>query len=284
MPGSSDPAHFTLLGSRVLFAADNGLIGREPWITDGTAAGTRLLLEINPRLAGPGGQAQPLGSDPGPFVRLGNRAYFAADDGVSGRELWSTNGTAAGTVRVRDLRPGAASSNPRDLVTAETRLYFLADGGASDALWTVSPAGQATRVRLLQEGRRAWGLAAAGSHLFFVVDSAATGPELWTSDGTRPGTRLVREIRPGALGSYPQELTAVNNLLLFAADDGLHGLEPWVTDGTAAGTRLLADLAPGTDASGPANFSVAGDLVGFDADDGVHGREMWAVRKGDLNP
>lgn len=281
-PGSSDPAHFTLLGSSVLFAADDGLIGREPWITDGTAAGTRLLRDVNPGAGGPAGD--PLGSSPGPFVPLGARAWFAADDGISGRELWSTDGTPAGTVRVRDVRPGPASSNPRDLVQAGTRLFFLADVGASDALWTISPQGRVTRVRLLQSGQRASRLMAVGKHLFFVVDSAETGPELWTSDGTRPGTRMVDEISPGVLGSYPQELTAVDGLLLFAADDGVHGLEPWVTDGTAAGTRLLADLAPGADASGPASFAVAGDLVGFEADDGVHGREVWAVRKEELAP
>lgn len=285
VPGSSRPAHFTPLGSSVLFTADDGHeLGREPWITDGTADGTRLLLDINRTVVNDGIRSVPGASSPGPFVLFGHRAYFAADDGVSGRELWSTDGTAAGTVRVRDLRPGAAGSNPRDLVTAGARLFFLADNGASDALWSVTPSGQAKRVRLLGGERRAWGLVAAGNRLFFVVDSAATGPELWTSDGTRPGTRLVREIRPGASGSYPQELAAVDNLLLFAADDGVHGLEPWVTDGTAAGTRLLADLAPGADASGPARFTVAGDLVGFDANDGVHGRELWGVRKEDLKP
>lgn len=280
MPGSSRPVHFTPIGSSVLFAADDGLeLGSEPWITDGTAEGTRVLLDINATVTVDETRA---GSSPGPFVRFGDRTFFAADDGVSGRELWSTDGTAAGTVRVRDLRPGAASSNPHDLVTVGARLFFLADDGPSDALWIMTSSGQVTRLRILRGGRRASGLLAAGNRLFFVVDSAATGPELWTSDGTRLGTRLVREIRPGVLGSYPQELTAVDGLLLFAADDGVHGLEPWVSDGTAAGTRLLADLAPGVDASAPANFSVAGDLIGFDADDGVHGREMWAVRKVDL--
>ena len=282
LPGSSLPALFTPLGNAVLFSADDGIIGREPWITDGTAAGTRLLLEINPVTYTDGFTSTPGSSWPGPFVRLGDRAFFAADDGVYGRELWRTDGTAAGTVLVRDLRPGDASSNPRDLVTVGTGLFFLADDGTSDALWTVTPAGEATRIRLLGNRRRASNLVAVGSRLFFVVDGPATGPELWTSDGTRRGTHLVREIRRSALGSYPQELTAVDGLLLFAADDGVHGLEPWVSDGTAAGTRLLADLAPGTDASGPAHFTVAGDLVGFDADDGVHGREMWAVRTEDL--
>jgi ELWxxDGT repeat protein len=281
-PGSSDPAFFAPFGPSVLFSADDGLHGREPWITDGTAAGTRLLLDLNPVSAGPGGDANPLSSNPGPFVLSGGRAYFAAADLTSGRELWATDGTPAGTVRARDLRPGPASSNPRDLAAVGSNLFLLADGGASDALWMVTPAGEAQRVRLLGNRRRASSLVAAGNRLFFVVDGPATGPELWTSDGTQRGTHMVREIRQGGLGSYPQELTAINGLLLFAADDGVHGQEPWVSDGTAAGTHLLADLAPGLDASGPANFTLAGSLVGFDADDGVHGREMWAVRTADL--
>jgi large repetitive protein len=279
---ASFPAGFETLGALTLFSAEDGLTGREPWITDGTTAGTRLLLDINPGAVTHGEWVQADSSLPGPFVRFGDRLWFAADDGISGRELWATDGTPAGTVRARDLRPGAPGSDPRDLATAGGRLFFLADAGPSDALFTVSPAGLVTRVRLLGNGRRASSLVAAGSRLFFVVEGSASGRELWTSDGTRRGTRLVREIRPGALGSYPQELTAVGGLLLFAADDGLHGLEPWVSDGTAAGTHLLADLAPGSDASSPAHFTIAGDLIGFDADDGVHGREMWAVRKGEL--
>ena len=278
---SSYPAHFAPLGNSVLFVAGDGPTGREPWITDGTAAGTRLLLDINPT---PTDELEPRvgGSLPGPFVRFGDRAFFAADDGMRGRELWATDGKAAGTALVRDLLPGAAGSNPRDLVQVGSHLFFLADGSAADALWTISAAGQVTRVRLLAKDQRASGLVAVGSRLFFVVDEPATGPELWTSDGTRGGTRKVSEIRPGPLGSYPQELTAVDGRLLFAADDGVHGLELWVSDGTAAGTRLLADLAPGIGASGPRNFTLAGDLVAFDADDGVHGTELWAIRKADI--
>ncbi len=279
-PSSSLPSFFERFRNSVLFAATEKTAGREPWITDGTAAGTRLLLDIKP--TPPGGPGSDKSSDPGPFVRFGGRVFFAADDGVRGRELWRTDGTAAGTTLARDLRPGAAGSHPRDLVRMGTRLFFLADGGDSDALWTMAPEGQVTRVRLLAKGQRASSLVAAGNRLFFVVDEPATGPELWTSTGTRAGTRKVLDIRPGALGSYPQELTAVEGLLLFAADDGVHGLEPWVSDGTAAGTRLLADLASGVAASGPGSFTLAGELVAFDADDGIHGRELWAVRKADL--
>src|SRR6185436_15348188 len=58
---------------------------------------------------------------------------FAANDGDSGIELWRSDGTAEGTRMFRDLLPGPASSNPDQLHSDGTRLFFIAstaDGGA----------------------------------------------------------------------------------------------------------------------------------------------------------
>ena len=63
--------------------------------------------------------------------------------------------------------------------------------------------------------------------------------ELWMSDGTAEGTRLL-EIQPGPRGSFPQAFRVLGDQVVFAADDGLHGLEVWVTDSTPQGTRLVA--------------------------------------------
>lgn len=45
----------------------------------------------------------PSGSSPREFVAIGNVVYFAASNGVTGRELWHSDGTAAGTVLVKDI-------------------------------------------------------------------------------------------------------------------------------------------------------------------------------------
>jgi large repetitive protein len=72
----------------LLFAADDGVQGLEPWVTDGTAAGTRLLADL-----APGEDA----SGPARFTVAGDLVGFDANDGVHGRELWA--------VRKEDLAP-----------------------------------------------------------------------------------------------------------------------------------------------------------------------------------
>ncbi len=106
------------------------------------------------------------------------------------------------------------------------------------------------------------------------MTSDPSGEELWSSDGTRAGTRML-EIAPGRRGSGPRNLTAVDGALVFSATDGVAGAELWISDGTKRGTRLIQDLAPGPDASSPSDFVVFKDHVFFAAGDATHGRELW---------
>jgi ELWxxDGT repeat protein len=81
-PHDSIPRFQTRVGGRVLFAANDGTHGVELWRSDGTAAGTRLVRDINPGAH----------SFPSYLAAAGNRVFFAANDGPSGFDLWKSDG------------------------------------------------------------------------------------------------------------------------------------------------------------------------------------------------
>jgi ELWxxDGT repeat protein len=126
----------TVFGDRLYFAANDGEHGRELWTSDGTAAGTAMLLDVFPGA---------FSSGPSWLTVAGGRLWFTADDGVHGIELWQSDGTAAGTRLVQDIAPGADSSYPDQLTAAGGLLYFTADDGAfGRELWALPLAGAGT--------------------------------------------------------------------------------------------------------------------------------------------
>jgi len=72
--------------------------------------------------------------------------------------------------------------------------------------------------------------------VFFRADDGSSGRELWKTDGTRDGTVLVKDIRPGGDGSSPLNFAALGDKVFFYADDGIRGAELWGSNGTDAGT------------------------------------------------
>ncbi len=95
----------------------------------------------------------------------------------------------------------------------------------------------------------------AGDRVFFTGDDGAHGIELWTSDGTASGTKMVKDIYAGPWRSLPEKLTVgADGLVYFLADDGIHGNAIWRSDGTEAGTTLFWDLSDLNASAG--NFAI----------------------------
>ena len=115
--------------------------------------------------------------------------------------------------------------------------------------------------------------AVVGDIAYFVGTDAAHGRELWRTDGTQAGTKLVADIEPGRIGSNPNELTVVGSKVFFSAEAG-SDRELWVTDGTAGGTKLVKNINFGG-WSAPSELAPLGDSVLFSADDDIHGQELW---------
>ncbi len=122
-------------GSHLVFAIDDGVHGREPWTSDGTASGTVLLRDVFP---GANGSAVTS------FSAVNGQLYFAANDGGHGTEVWRTDGTPAGTRLVQDVSPEGASSYPAGFTAVGNLLFFTADDGLTgNELWALPLSGPA---------------------------------------------------------------------------------------------------------------------------------------------
>ena len=249
VPGSSSstPYQLTLAGGVAFFSATTAGTGRELWKTDGTAAGTVVVKDILPG-AGDGigigydGDDIELGER---WAALGNSVVFPADDGMTGQEPWVSDGTAAGTVPLGDLQPGALGSEPLWITTAAGQTFFTADDGVHGReLWATNGTAAGTHLVLDIEAGAGSSLPlelrAAGRVLVFSAWDAAHGRELWVSDGTAGGTSRLQDIAPGALSSSPMRMTLAGSALYFVANDNTAGFELWQMPRTALGAALVA--------------------------------------------
>jgi ELWxxDGT repeat protein len=236
----------TFLGNRLAFAVNDGVHGGEPWITDGTPAGTHLIKDVCPGSCS--GAAYVYGA-------FGGKALFTGNDPAKGQEMWVTDGTAAGTHMLRDVCPGSCGSYPGFLFAAGTQAFFAtnnpspASGAFTQLLWrtdgTTRGTVQVANVGLQGSGGEGFGGAVLGNTLVFSAQDDDHGDELWRSDGTPQGTGLLVDINSSnTAGSFPQQLMAVGGQVFFFASDGTrNGL--WKSDGTASGTSLVQSQFPG---------------------------------------
>ena len=93
---------------------------------------------------------------------------------------------------------------------------------------------------------------------YFGADDGFLGYELWATNGTLRGTRLVADLCPGRCPGRPWVLTPSGGLLFFIAGNITGGYDSywlWRSDGTPGGTFPLVDLEIGSSGSiGPVSF------------------------------
>jgi trimeric autotransporter adhesin len=252
----------------IYYGGYHGLSGsNRVYRTDGTVEGTFMLTDK-------------LYSNSNMAV-AGNQLYFAAGSTTSGYELWTSDGTKAGTRMIKDIYAGAAGSFPYNLFVFKNEVYFGAsDGRVPNASFWKTDGTEMGTVKLSTVTPPTYSYSAAISNglLYFTASDNNTslvyGNELWKTDGTPQGTRIVKNINPTSNAS-PSNLTDVDGKLFFVANDGEHGFELWITDGTEQGTRLVKDISSGIYSNLTALTSAAGRLF-FLKNSGSTDSELWS--------
>lgn len=312
------PNQITVYGNILLFFAsstnsEGERTGQELWRSDGTNVGTVMVKNIRP------------GTEPGVGVDgysssaiLNGIYYFAARGPVqnywtgadsleaAGLELWHSDGTREGTNPLIDLTPthtipyGYDWSRPHNLTNFKNGIIFSAYGTdkGNELWWTDgtydgttilkdifpndgsgTPCGNSSISSFPGE------FVATPNYIYFFACDGTHGRELWVTNGSEVGTKMISDFTPGPEGTIITEATAFHDMLFFVYDDGdeNHGNELWRTDGTVEGTILVKDIGTGVDVfesannSNPAELTVVNNLLYFSAWSPDYGRELWVT-------
>jgi len=263
---------FALSGGHLYFDVNSSTLGLEPWVSDGTINGTRLLADIAPETTNGG-------SNPNSFFAFQGQLYFSANDGLSGQELWTSDGTAAGTRMAADLVSGPNGSSPTEFFAAGNSLMFFAYNSSSPTpyLWSFDTAsGQAQNFPSIGGPYTCSTFTTAVASGFTFFPAYGDGVEPWRTDGTVGGTIEVADIAQGAGSSNPCIFIAMGGKAYFIAQQfgSATGYAVFSTDGSSAGTQRLAAL--GTSNTGSASFlaTYAGALY-FSGVDNSNQMMLW---------
>ncbi|MEP7010102.1 MAG: hypothetical protein ABJC13_07250 [Acidobacteriota bacterium] len=206
-------------------------------------------------------QTDAMGSDPMPIGSIGGRALLLVGQR---RELWSSDGSEAGTTPLVQTAgflafaatPGGRFAFLREPV-GEGYRPWVSDGTPAGTY----PLSVAPFAGSFMQFQRRWLHLPGTDRIYFGGDRDGLGYELWTTDGTAGGTRLVADLAAGPDGSEPHELTLFRGRVYFAADDG-RGDSLWTTNGTTNGTRLISDPDPQSrQSNGPRFLKVVGQTL-----------------------
>jgi ELWxxDGT repeat protein len=205
-----------------------------------------------------------------PAATAGGWTYYSrSNTNVSpgqGSELWRTDGSV--TESVANIYPDNGGSGPSAFVATSDKVYFTADDGTHGReLWVTNPSNKSD-THIVHEhvpGTAATsindpGQVANGNILYYVpANDPVTGPEVWRTDGTDAGTRVVKDITPG-VGGY----SSVTPFPLRGGVGILRGGDIYASsDGTAAGTALLNTVdGDGYGANTPVVLGDRGYFVG----------------------
>ncbi len=276
--GNGDPSAFTVMNNKLYFLGNDGVTpGEKIFITDITNTNTEMIGPV----AGAGTAITNI-------TAYNNRLYFYFNDGINGIELWSSDGTTAGTSMFNDFRPGLvsgtnipASSTPENLTVCNNLLFFTAfDGTANFAQLFVTDGTLGGTIKLGGVGANLASSGPAGKFMtynnkIYFTGNTGSGYGFWESDGTVSGTKLITS----SINLLESSYNLINNALYFYASSNATAMQGIYRFDNTLGLQLLKDTV-GPSTSGTTDFIEFNGQIfisGYDLTNSQNniGYELW---------
>jgi len=240
----SYPYSFAKTKNGILFFAANDATGIEPWISDGTETGTKLLFDTCPG-------------------KMDSNSKLIHSDSIQAifyacGLFWISDGTIEGTTVISNSEDKSLSFFarnepellPEGIQIGETVLVLFPMYEISiydDLVWEIILIDKKSKtfkkVAKIDMFQKILGI--KDSKVFFLAGNNDAKLHLWSSDGTEENTAPVVEISPFNENEswYLVDLTMKEKFVFMLSDGYETKFKFVVTDGTASGTELFEKVS-----------------------------------------
>ena len=252
---------FLTIYKESLVFVDFGITSNKLWLSNGNVSESTLLFETTS------------GSIDRQFKTNQDLLFFEVRYSVV-RELWRTDGTIDGTLKLRTFTQVGTH------IFFDDKMYFsAAEEGSNSELWVTDGTSEGT-VLLMEIEESDFGSTPGRFHeisqnqFIFTAFTIEFGREIWISDGTLAGTEMLLDATHGRDGGFYTELINHNGFTYFNYRSNTYGRELWRTDGTTEGTLMIKDIFPGRRSSSPYEFQIVNDRLLYYGRDDINGFEL----------
>jgi ELWxxDGT repeat protein len=249
------------MDSFILYLSGDLSTGLELWRSDGTLPGTVVVASM-----GQGVQIGQLGQDI-LMTRVGDRAIFQSENAQNGPQLWSSDGTAAGTVPlIATPTPSGSGYSQPVLGVAGTHGYYAVYNGTEYQVVVTDGTVAGTHVltdagQLDGNGISATQVAGDDTLAFIYTYHLDASGNLKHLYAYSPQSNTVTHLLDAPLIYGGQPILAYMGQLYFTGSDPVHADNPWVSDGTVVGTHILVNLSNVTPMAGDDSASSQSDAA-----------------------
>jgi len=224
---SSEISNLTAMGTKAVFSAITDDQGNEPWVTDGTSAGTKMLKDI----------AEDGNSQSTNYYSIDGKVYFSANDTNSGQEMWVTDGTTTGTKMFADINTVPTSGIDPSASVFKLGNNYVFDAN-DDTLWISDGTAAGTVATEYSAVYLRTAVPFGDSIVYVTRNDDGSQYMLIKTDGTIAGTQILETFRHISRNT----LTVSGDKIYFDGQATSADTQAiYVTDGMQAAARILRD-------------------------------------------